>query len=272
MNASDIRSVAAQALAALDNAQQVEPFSARFPDLDMAAAYAVSAAIHRMRLSRGEKPVGRKLGFTNRALWPQYHVHEPVWGYMYDSTLRMPNDAPVPLTRFCEPQIEPEVALTLARAPAPAPDMDEAALLACGGAVTHGFEIVQSIYTGWRFKAADTVIAFGMHGLYLPGPPLAATGQNRGTLLAALTDCRVTLCCDGRVIEEGFGRNALGGPLTALRHLVRLLARDPQHPPLAPGEIVTTGTLTRAFPVRAGESWTSTFSGIALPGLALRFG
>lgn len=270
MNADDIRTVAAQALAALDDTRQVEPFSARCADLDMAQAYAVSAAIHRMRLARGETPVGRKLGFTNRMLWPQYHVREPVWSYMYDSTLRAPDDALVPLAHFCEPQIEPEIAFTLARTPAP--DMDETALLGCVGAVMHGFEIVQSIYPGWRFTASDTVLAFGMHGLYLPGPPLAVTAQNCAGLPTALTDCKVTLRCDGRVIEEGFGRNALGGPLTALRHLVGLLARDPHHPPLAPGEIVTTGTLTRAFPVKAGEIWTSELTGIALPGLALRFG
>jgi 2-oxo-3-hexenedioate decarboxylase len=270
MNETDIRSIAAQALAALDDARQVEPFSTRFPDLDMAAAYAAGAAIHRMRLARGETPVGRKLGFTNRALWPQYRVHDPVWSYMYESTLRTPGDAPIPLACFCEPQIEPEIAFVLAREPAP--DMDEAALLGCVGAVRHGFEIVQSIYPGWRFKAADAAASFGMHGLYLPGPPLAVTAQNSTELLAALTGCAVTLRCDGRTIEEGFGRNVLGGPLTALRHLVGLLARDPHHPPLAPGEIVTTGTLTRAFPVKAGESWTSELTGIALPGLALRFG
>ncbi len=48
-------------------------------------------------------------------------------------------------------------------------------------------------------------------------------------------------------MERGQGSNVLGGPLSALRHLVELLARDPHNPPLQAGEIITTGTLTRAF-------------------------
>jgi hypothetical protein len=37
-------------------------------------------------------------------------------------------------------------------------------------------------------------------------------------------------------------------------------------PPLAAGEIVATGTLTRAFPVAAGEEWTTELTGLPLEG------
>jgi 2-oxo-3-hexenedioate decarboxylase len=63
----------------------------------------------------------------------------------------------------------------------------------------------------------------------------------------------------------------LDGPLSALRHLVGLLARDPVNAPLAAGEIVTTGTLTRAMPVAAGQNWSTVLEGIALDGISLRF-
>jgi 2-oxo-3-hexenedioate decarboxylase len=49
-----------------------------------------------------------------------------------------------------------------------------------------------------------------------------------------------------------------------LRHLVGLLARDPVNSPLATGDIVTTGTLTRAFPILPGESWSTKLHGIEL--------
>jgi hypothetical protein len=44
----------------------------------------------------------------------------------------------------------------------------------------------------------------------------------------------------------------LDGPLSALKHLVRLLASDQHNPPVAAGEIITTGTLTKAMPVKRG--------------------
>ena len=63
----------------------------------------------------------------------------------------------------------------------------------------------------------------------------------------------------------------LGGPLSALRHLVGLLASDPVNPRLAAGEIVSTGTLTKAMPVASGETWTATPKGIGLDPVKLRF-
>jgi 2-keto-4-pentenoate hydratase len=62
------------------------------------------------------------------------------------------------------------------------------------------------------------------------------------------------------------------GGLSALRYLVGLLASDPVNPPLAVGEIVSTGTLTKAMPVVSGETWTAAPAGIALDAIQLRFG
>ena len=47
--------------------------------------------------------------------------------------------------------------------------------------------------------------------------------------------------------------------------------RDQVNPPLAAGEIVTTGTLTRALPVSAGETWTTQITGVGLDGICVRF-
>jgi 2-oxo-3-hexenedioate decarboxylase len=52
---------------------------------------------------------------------------------------------------------------------------------------------------------------------------------------------------------------------------VELLANDPNNPPLRAGELISTGTLTLAMPVRAGESWTAKASGIPLEDISLRF-
>ena len=55
------------------------------------------------------------------------------------------------------------------------------------------------------------------------------------------------------------------------RACVDLLARDPANPPLAAGEIVTTGTLTRAFPAAPGEPWHMRLSGVGVDGIGIRF-
>jgi 2-oxo-3-hexenedioate decarboxylase len=84
-----------------------------------------------------------------------------------------------------------------------------------------------------------------------------------------LTTCEAELLCDGVSVDRGKAANVLGGPLRALRALVAVLAVDAHNLPLAASEIVTTGSLTRAPPIAAGEVWTTGLTGIALEGARL---
>lgn len=117
--------------------------------------------------------------------------------------------------------------------------------------------------------AADTVAAFGLHGALLIGPRHAVAADRPGWL-ASLACFEIDLLCDGVVVGHGRAANVLDGPVSALPHLVDGLARDPAQPALAAGEIVTTGTLTRAFPMAAGQVWQTRLHGVALEGATLR--
>jgi 2-oxo-3-hexenedioate decarboxylase len=267
-DAATLRTIADEAFAAFNSGgRQVQPFTARHPSFSLDDAYAVTAQVHVLRVAQGFQPLGRKIGFTNRRLWDEYGVRAPIWGYVYDRTLH-DLAAPLPLAPYTEPKIEPEIMFGLAAAPAPG--MDDAALLACIAWAALGYEIVQSIFPGWKFSAADTVAANGLHGALLIGPrheigPRAA--EWRRTLCAF----EVALYRGGELMDRGHALNVLEGPLSAVRYLVDLLARDAHNPPLAAGEIVSTGTLTRALPVKAGETWTAKVKGVALESVSLRF-
>ena len=220
--------------------------------------------------------IGRKIGFTNRTIWAEYGVDAPMWGFMFDTTVRdLPparQAAPFPLALFAEPRIEPEIVFRLAAAPSA--DMDDAALFGCIDWVAQGFEIVHSVFPGWKFAPADTVIANGLHGALLLAPRHPAGFGSASDWLAKLAGFEIDLLRDGAVADRGHAGNVsqtLGGPLSALRHLVGLLARDPVNPPLAQGDIVTTGTLTRALPILPGESWSTTLRGIELGGRPVLF-
>lgn len=266
----DLETIADEAFAALGTGRSIAPFSARFPAFDLDQAYRVTAAVKGRREDHGEIPMGRKIGFTNRTIWDEYHISAPMWGYVYDRTLHTLADVEgtFALAGLAEPRIEPEVAFRLATAPEPG--MDERALLACIDGVAHGFEIVQSIFPGWVFALPDTVAAYGLHGALLLGP-WQSLASDRESWFAALSSFQIDLSRNGAVVDRGNAANVLGGPLSALRHLVELLVDDPANPPLAPGEIVTTGTLTRAFPVAPGETWTTAPAGVPLAGISLQF-
>ncbi len=267
---ADIDALAAEAFAALGAGRQIAPFSGRFSPFGLDDAYRVTAAVREKREARGERPIGRKIGFTNRTIWAEYSVYAPIWGYVYDRTVHdlAAAGAGFSLGGLAVPRFEPEIVFGLGKAPAPS--MDPRALLGCIAWIAHGFEIVQSIFPGWKFAAADTVAAYGLHGALLIGPrhPAAAQAPDWERDLAAF---EIDLFRNGEPADRGRAANVLDGPLFALSHLVDLLAADRGNPPLAAGEIVTTGTLTRAFPVAAGETWTTTLTGVPLEGARVRF-
>ena len=131
------------------------------------------------------------------------------------------------------------------------PGMDDATLLSCIAWVAHGFEIVQSIFPNWKFSAANSVVADAMHGALLVGPH-HDIGSRAGEWLRTLASFNVELYCDGQLMDRGHASNVLEGPLSAMHHLMELLARDPDNLPLAAGEIVSTGNVDARA---AGEGW-----------------
>jgi 2-oxo-3-hexenedioate decarboxylase len=272
MAEAEIARLARLILDAGDAASPIQPITDSAPDFGIEAAYRVAAAVTRLRIARGERRVGWKIGFTNRTIWDEYGVRAPIWGPMWDTTVRSLDPAEgaarVALGRLAEPRIEPEIALRLAALPHP--DMDDEELIQCVDAVAHGVEIVQSIFPAWRFQAADTVAAFALHARYLRGPWADVVPPERADWRERLARFEVALFRDGIEIDRGVASNVLGGgPLEALRHFVRGLAEYPAGLPLRPGDIVTTGTVTRAFPVESGERWRTGLFGIPLAGLEL---
>lgn len=258
-------------LAAYDHGTSLAPFTTEDPAFDVAAAYDVLAELAAQRRDRGWVAVGRKIGFTNRGLWERYGVDRPMWAHVWRETLI---DAPAgsatfSLARTCEPRLEPEVVFGIGGVVAG--DAEARSILAAVDWIAPGFEIVQSPYPGWKFRVPDCTAAFGMHRALVVGPRLPLDDALRDALASRLPAFELTLRKDSEVIERGVGRNVLDSPALALAHLVRLLAATPSMPPLAPGELVTTGTLTDAWYVSAGQTWTSDYGNLGVKGLALRF-
>jgi len=264
-----LEAIATEAFGALRYTRQIAPFSARPGGLNLEQAYRVTPLVRQMYEAKGAQVAGRKIGFTNPAIWAQYGVYAPIWGYVFDNSVQeLATVEALSLAPFSEPRIEPEIIFGLGALPSA--EMDERTLSDCIAWVALGFEVVQSIFPGWKFQASDTVAANGVHGALLIGPrhPFAPrAAQWRQTLQTF----EIELTCNGAMADRGRGSNVLGGPLSALRYLVGLLASDPVNPPLAAGEIVSTGTLTKAMPVAPGESWAATPSGIGLDPVRLRF-
>ena len=270
---SDLNAIARQIKTAQDHGLPLTQITSQHSGFDTAEAYAVADLIHAMRLEEGARAIGRKIGFTNPAMWAQYGVSAPVWAYVYDSTVTyLPDTLKAPATfslrGFVQPKIEPEIIFHFHTAPPP--DGDAAAVLASIDWVAHGFEMVQSHYPDWKFQAPDAIADWGMHGALLVGKPQAVDtlGANLQDALAAFT---LALSFDGQLIETGQGANVLGNPLQAVVHLMHVLADQAPNQQLQANELVTTGTVTSAYAVQPGQTWKTAIDGIALPSVSVTF-
>lgn len=233
------------------------------------AGYRIARGLHAERVAAGWRPVGRKIGFTNRSIWPRYGVYQPIFGFVYDRTVTHAPDnvATLKLAGLAQPRIEPEICFGLNQQPPRS--NDPAAILASIEWVAHSVEIVQCTLPGWQMKVGDSTAANGLHGALVVGRKVPVSSiKHLATRLPAL---KVILRKGDRVIDRGTGANVLDSPLLALAHLVELLGAQSDFPQLIAGEIISTGTMTDAAPVAPGETWSTEFEGNELSGLTIHF-
>ena len=239
------------------------------PSLDVATAYQRALAVRALRVARGERPVGYKIGFTNRTIWERYRVFAPIWGTVWNTTLtHCDGRGKVDLSGTCQPRLEPEIVFGIRATPQTETTLEQ--LFDCVEWLAPGFEIVQSHCPNWKFTAAETVADGALHARLLVGQktPVRQLATTGAALDELLSRTRVRLSRAGSLIDEGTGINVLDGPLHALRHFVLEQQRCPGAPALQAGDVVTTGTWTDAWPLEPGQVWRSDFDA-PVPGLEI---
>src|SRR5690242_21153296 len=109
---ANLKPIADALITAYDTATTLPPITSRAPDFSVDDGYAVLHDIETRRRAQGWRPVGRKIGFTNRTIWPRYGVYRPMWAHVWSHTVQLAKDnhATLDLAPFVQPRIEPEIA------------------------------------------------------------------------------------------------------------------------------------------------------------------
>lgn len=245
---------ALQIFKAYSSRTQIQPLSSRNVSISETEAYDIS---RRLAALRSWQVVGRKIGFTNKTIWPLYGVNKPMWGPVSSASVQYTDDrtAIIHAKNFCEPRLEPEIVLGFERAPPLGASLQE--IEACIGWVAPGFEVVHSIYPSWTFKISDTIAAGGLHGKLIVGPKFHPSHD----IAAELRRQTVILSRNDVEVEKGAGSDVLEGPVSAIQYLLNGIRSTAGEMPLNAGDIVTTGTMTDAQPLAAGDVWTANYRG-----------
>jgi 2-keto-4-pentenoate hydratase len=234
----------------------VPPISESDGIIDIAAAYDVQTAWSSLRLARGERIVGRKIGLTSEAIQAQLGVSEPDYGALWASSHYAVDEGMVeiPASDFLQPRIEGEIAFRLAkplRNPGVTPGQVIAACDACALAV----EIVDSRIADWKIKLVDTIADNASYGGFAHGP------WSEAMLRADLPSLAMQIRHNGALAAEGVGAAALGSPARSTAWLANTLIGLGVS--LEPGDIIISGGITKMLPVVPGDEFLFSLTGQA---------
>ena len=272
----EVEALARELLSAYETGERVAIPPSQRPGFDLNTAYAVEAALKRLREAGGHRAVGRKVGYANKAMWRVLKLETLVWAHMYDNTVHYSdsNSATLTLAHPRSLKIEPEIVFGL-KPPIMGGAPDATAALASTEWLAVGFEIIDCPFPEWQFQPSDFVASFGLHAALVIGERVPVRPDGIAALVDELPRFKVRISCsneskNGEFVEEGSGRNCLRSPALCLAELSAAIARRFPMEPLSAREIVSSGTLTTGHLTGRGDLWTVEVEGLLLPPLTLR--
>jgi len=242
--------------ALLDQAEQsrmpLPPLSQEYPTLTPAQAYAIQSTWLDLKLARGARIIGRKIGLTSRAMQELLGVDQPDYGFLLDSMM-VTSGGTLSRTDFLLPRIEPEIAFWLAK-DLKGPGITVDAVLAATHGVSPALELVDSRIAKWQIKLPDTIADNASSARVIVSEQIVPLD---GLDLAAEA---VTLTRNGVEVGSGNGAAVLGHPAEAVAWLANKLAE--YDIAIMAGQLVLPGAMCAAATVAAGETYRAVFTTI----------
>jgi 2-oxo-3-hexenedioate decarboxylase len=245
-----VRELASRLDAAARERSTTKPLSAD-TELDTATAYRIQEALVGLRVARGARVVGGKLGLTSKAKQIAMGVHEPLYG-LVTSDMVLPSGGILPLEQLIHPRVEPEIAFVL-NAPVSGPAATAAHVLAATGYVCAALDVIDSRYDGFSFTHVDAIADNGSSSAFALGNDMVGP-----TMDLALAAC--VLEVDGEVTDSATGAAVMGHPATAVAFMANALATVGKR--LEAGWVVLSGGLTAPVAMSPGRTVTATVAGI----------
>lgn len=236
---------------AVADRQEVPRLTMEFPELSMNAGYEIQALGRDLRLARGEKIVGYKMGLTSRAKMQQMGVEAPIAGFLSDR-FAVRDGGTLTASRLIHPKVEPEIAFRM-RSKLSGRSTRAEFLAACDS-VLPALEVIDSRYLNFDFRLPDVVADNCSAAGFIVGKgrPVAE--------LENLPDLPIELVINGEVVQKGWGRDILGDPVDSALELMVWL--DAQGLELPAGSIVLAGGATAAVSIQPKDRVECRISGL----------
>jgi 2-keto-4-pentenoate hydratase len=237
---------------AYSTGKPIQPLTSMYDDLTLEDAYAIQLQQIESFLGQGRTVKGHKVGLTSAAMQRLLGVDQPDYGHLLDDFFYLEHE-PIPMDRFLQPRIEPEVAFVLRR-PLRGPGVTAHEALAAVDFVLPALEIVDSRVEDWKIGLFDTIADNASSGaLVLGSTPTAIADVDLRLVGAVMTQ-------NGHVVGTGAGGAVLGSPLRALVWLANTVGV--RGVTLETGQVVLPGSVCAMVPVAPGDTVTARFAGL----------
>ena len=227
--------------AAMQHGTLIPPVQAIYPDCTMEDAYCLQFHNMERRLADGWKLAGYKVGVIAESAQCSMDTLQPVFGTLYDRMI-LRSGTKISLSNLNNPLLEVEVALVVKR-PVREPifTVKDAISYIQEGCIA--FEVVSGRLNSTT-PNATALIADGTAARF------AVLGEQKlsGETLADLQRGEVKLLLNGEIIESGNLSIIFGTPLRSFVWISNMLLAHGRI--LQEGNIVMTGSATRAVPIR----------------------
>ncbi len=224
-------------------ARPVPQVSIAYPHIDVEDGYAIQHEIRRRKVGRGARIVGMKAGVTSRAKMKQVGIDTPSYGFLTDD-FAVSDGGEVVTSELIHPRVEPEFAFVLKR-DLEGPGCHVGAVLAATDFVMPALEIIDSRYENFKFDLASVIADNSSSARFVLG------GRCRSVDELDLATTGLVMEKNGEPVAFGAGAAVLNHPAAAVALIANLLARRDEK--LRAGDIVMTGGVTEAVPVKAGD-------------------
>ncbi len=224
------------------NRKVVPQISKTYPNVELADSYVIQKLWTELRIQRGAKKIGHKIGLTSRAMQMASKITEPDYGHLLDDMLY--NDgAQIPADRFMAPRLEVELAFVMGQ-PLAGPGCRIYDVMRATEFVVPALEVID-YRTEVPRAITDTIADNAASGGMVVG----------GRLIRPMdVDIRwigATLSKNGIIEESGLSAAIMGHPASGIAWLVNKLAAQGEQ--LEPGQIVLAGSFTRPVSVSKGD-------------------
>jgi 2-oxopent-4-enoate/cis-2-oxohex-4-enoate hydratase len=253
MKASQIQQCAIHLNQAMNDRKTLKPLTTQYPELTIDDAYRISLAFLDIRLNKGEKVIGKKIGLTSEVVQKMLGVHQPDFGFLTDKMYFSSGAEIVLQQALIQAKSEGEIAFKL-KYDLVGPNVTADDVLAATDQVFACFEIVDSRIENWQIKIQDTVADNASCGIFVMGQ------QGVDPKTVDFENCQMTIKNKGEVVASGKGSAALGSPLNCVAWLANTLSEYAIH--LRAGDIILSGSLAAMIPCQADDEMSVEIEGV----------